>query len=792
MMLLADIIFVRQTWLSWAWAFGGILLILSLLSYRKSAMPPTMRCLALTLRSLGIGLLLFCWLEPMSSRVQPKPQANALLVAVDNSKSMQAVLDNGDDALFRSLIADDASWLAAATETFRVRKYLFDSEVLPVDSLAGWTGAGTASSIERTLKNLIGRYRDQPLAGIVLLTDGRSTDPPAVGPQTFDRGGASPIPIFPVRIGGSRSRRDLKIDSVSVLQSEFETAPVTLHVLVSHVGFAGEEGIVDLMDVSGKIIDSKRIAWTSERPSNPIEFRFRPEKSGVTAYELTVRPSESRAWNSEPTTEITLSNNRRYQVVDRGMGPYRILYLAGRPNWEFKFLRRAMDEDAELELTSLVRIANRQMKFSFRNSELESTNPLFSGFEDVSQEEKQQYDEPVYARLGVRNSGELQKGFPKDAEELFEYSALIIDDLEHAFLTLDQQQLIRRFVSVRGGALLALGGQESMRGSGFRDSVLGQILPLYGDGEPIATAIPELFQEPPETLRFQLTREGWLQPSLRLADAESAERKRLDTMPEFQVFNRTSRLKPGASIWVEGELRNGDRVPIYISQRFGRGKSAAFLLGDFWRWAFRYDGEDRSPVYQAWRQMVRAAIADVPKPISIDTSNDPENPRLSHIVVQVAGPDFQTLDEALVQVAFRYPDGRTLDATAIPSARRAGDYETEMVMKESGVYLATARVASPDGTPLGTATTGWVYEPEATEMGELGIDDQALERLASNSGGAVLTPSQLPSIARWIPAEQVPIQEIRTYPLWHAPWVIVLAVSTLLLEWWMRRRYGLA
>jgi hypothetical protein len=236
------------------------------------------------------------------------------------------------------------------------------------------------------------------------------------------------------------------------------------------------------------------------------------------------------------------------------MGPYRILYLAGRPNWEYKFLRRALDEDAELSLTSLIRIANREMKFSFRNSKMDSTNPLFSGFEDVSDDEKQQYDEPVYARLGVRNSGELQKGFPKDAEELFEYSALIIDDLEHQFLTLDQQQLIRQFIAVRGGALLALGGQESMRGPEFRDSVLGQILPLYGDSEPMTSGIPELFQEPPETLRFHLTREGWLQPPMRLSDDEASERKRLETMPEFQVFNRTSRLKPGASILVEGEV----------------------------------------------------------------------------------------------------------------------------------------------------------------------------------------------------------------------------------------------
>lgn len=790
MMMFADLVFARQSWLPWAWGLFAILMILAIVSYRGSAMSLRARCLAWFLRALGVGLLLFSWLEPMASLERPKPQANSLLVAVDNSSSMHALVSDGNEEVFRSLIADDASWLVNATETYRVRKYLFDGEVVPADSLASWTGEGSTSSIDRTVLNLAARYRDQPVAGIILLTDGRSTDPREKFASNLGGKTAGAIPIYPVRVGALRTPRDLKIDSITVLQSEFETAPVTMTAHVSQTGFSGTEAVVELKDLAGKVIDTQNIQLTSDRLSSKVEFRFRPEQSGVSAYELTVRPFSSGVFRS--TDEITLSNNRRYQVVDRGMGPYRILYLAGRPNWEFKFLRRALDEDAELSLTSLIRIANREMKFSFRNSKMDATNPLFSGFEDVSDEEKQQYDEPVFARLGVRSSGELQKGFPKDAEELFEYSALILDDLEHTFLTMDQQQLIRQFVAVRGGALLALGGQESMRGAEFRDSVLGQILPLYGDAQPIESQVPTLFQESPESLRFQLTREGWLQPSMRLAETEAAERKRLETMPEFQVFNQTSRLKPGASIWIEGEERQGKRVPLYISQRFGRGKTAAFMLGDFWRWGLKYEGEDRSPVYQAWRQMVRAAIADVPKPIAIDSSISEENPRLARIVVHVAGPDFQTVDNAQVHVAFKYPDGHSVVAEAQPSSQTAGDYETELVMSDSGVYTATSSVTGPDGSEMGTAAVGWVYEPEAMEMAQLGFDEERMQRMASESGGQLLSPSQLNNIADWIPSDRVPITEVRTFPLWHTPWVIVLAIAALTLEWWMRRRYGLA
>ncbi|MEZ6079008.1 MAG: hypothetical protein R3C56_26030 [Pirellulaceae bacterium] len=34
--------------------------------------------------------------------------------------------------------------------------------------------------------------------------------------------------------------------------------------------------------------------------------------------------------------EVSTANNRCVLAVDRGGGPYRILYVSGRPNWEYK------------------------------------------------------------------------------------------------------------------------------------------------------------------------------------------------------------------------------------------------------------------------------------------------------------------------------------------------------------------------------------------------------------------------------------------------------------------------
>jgi len=55
---------------------------------------------------------------------------------------------------------------------------------------------------------------------------------------------------------------------------------------------------------------------------------------------------------------------------------------------------------------------------------------------------------------------ELRGGFPKTAEELYAYHAIIIDDLESEFFTADQLMLVQKFVSERGGGFLMLEGRN--------------------------------------------------------------------------------------------------------------------------------------------------------------------------------------------------------------------------------------------------------------------------------------------------------------------------------------------
>jgi hypothetical protein len=229
-----------------------------------------------------------------------------------------------------------------------------------------------------------------------------------------------------------------------------------------------------------------------------------------------------------------------------------------------------------------------------------------------------------------------------------------------------------------------------------------------------------------------------------------------------------------------------------MTQKFGRGSSAAFMIGDFWRWAMAHEGVGTSPLYQAWRQMVRSMIADVPNHVQMRSEVDSKMPRIVRILVDVRGEDFQIVDNAEVTLSIRGPDGETVETLASASPRQAGEYIAETVMTQSGVYRANAAIRSPDGSDLGQAEVGWVYEPEVQELSRIGIDEARLNALASVSGGRMLPFSSLGGLGSMLPADKIPIQETQLYPLWHRPWIVLLALASLIAEWRMRRSHGLA
>ena len=775
----------------WIWPAGALLLVASVLliwSYRRAARVEIAHAVAFGLKLLGLLILAACLIEPLWSGRQAKSGANLFVIVADNSSGMnirdRGTTESRGEQLQAVLEAGASDWQASLAESFQLRQYLFDSRLRRTNDFAELTFDGTATALATALKTLGQRYEGRPLAGVLLMTDGNATD---MAGQTSDLTGVPPV--YPVVIGQARPPRDIALTNVSVSQTSFEDAPVTIQVEVAATDYPRQSVSIDLLEDPGRLIERQQWDVSSSDDKHVARFRLRPERTGVLFYRLRVAPL-SDAFSSEEAeapAEATLANNERTLVVDRGRGPHRILYVTGRPNWEYKFLQRALSEDEQVQLVGLIRVAKREPKYDWRGRAGEQSNPLYRGFEPTEKDEPEEYDQPVLVRLNTRDENELLNGFPKTKEELFEYRAVILDDVEAEFFTHDQMDLLRRFVTERGGGFLMLGGQESFRQSDFQHTPIAGILPIHLDRIPNERLTSEM--------RLHLTREGWLQPWTRLRDNEEQEQRRLDEMPEFRVLNRLRVAKPGARIVATIGEDEERRLPALIVQRLGNGRAAALTIGDLWRWGQR-SSETREDMDKFWRQTLRWLIADVPDRIAFEARHQTDEINQPTLLrIQARDKRFEPLDNVSVAIAVREPGGQSIRLTAEPVMTESGLFEASYVPRKSGGYLAEATMTDANGTDLDQASLGWAVDLEAREFQSVGTNRPLLERIARQTGGRMVEVGQLSQFASRLPHEEVPITEVWTKPLWDLPGVLptvfFFALACFVIEWALRRRKGM-
>jgi uncharacterized membrane protein len=806
---LAAISFANAGWL-WAALLGAAVLVpLTWIALRPAGPQAGARAFGLGLRTLGIGLLLLCLLDPQWVSTRPKKGANFLAILADNSQSMQ-IADAGQplsrgQQVRAELTTPGTTWLEKVADDFQVRPYVFDRDLRRVRDFSELDFQGTGTALGAALKKLRERYAGapgqaaQPLAGILLFTDGNATDLPN---GLTDTGGLPPV--YPVVVGSADGLRDVSIGRTAVSQTAFDDAPVTLRAEVNGTGTTGRDLAVSVRPLASddaaptpadQLPAPQTIRLANDHDPTEVKFDWHPAGSGVQFFETAVAVK-----GDPPFAEATLLNNRRAVLVDRGRPTYRILYVSGTPNWEFKFLNRALTDDPQLQLPALIEVAPREPKFSFIGHS-GGSNPLFGGFTETN-EDTQRYDQPVLERINLGDDTELAAGFPRNAAELFTYDAVILDKVNAAFFSTDQLALLRRFTAERGGGLLMLGGVDSLEDGGFATTPLAAVLPVYLDRKAAAPVVGQV--------SWQLTREGWLEPWTRVRALESDERTRLSNMPHFEVANALASIKPGATVLATITDLAGHVYPALVAQHYGAGRVAALAVGDMWRWGLKGESE-HADLDRLWRQLARWLVTDVPAPVELRVAPAAEEAGGMTLTVTARDKEYKPLDLATARITVRRVGAAPADPATAPPARSPaagpaftrvtlpaepvadapGKFAATFAPRDAGAYLADAEVTDRAGNVLGHAQAGWVNDPAADEFSNLAPNRSLLEELARRTGGEVIPWTGLGSLAAKLARMPAPITEDISEPLWQQGWVFLAVLACFLSEWGWRRWKGL-
>jgi len=715
------------------------------------------------LRMAALGLLLTLLFQPVlrSRRVETTPATVAILV--DDTRSMTLVEQwrtkaRRQDRLQVFQDPKAAGWTRLKTagellssphlsllkrleEKHVLRFYRFGDDLITqklpeagnaLPPLKPRDGAASATRIGNALDQVARELTGQPVAGMVLLSDGgqnRGENPL----QAAQRAGDMRLPVFVIGLGDPAPPRDLAVTNILADEVVRKNDEVVVSVSVRQRGLAGTTAPLALT-LGGKVVARRNLKLKGADQKLEVTLSFVPRRAG--AYTLKAALPLQKG-------ELAKQNNQKLwplRVVDKKL---KILYVEGAPRWEYRFLKNAILRDQTTRLSAI----------------LVDADPALGGEGNV----------PIF-------------GFPQTKSALFQYDILILGDVPRGFFTAGELANIRDFVTDRGGSLLTIAGENFLPWE-YKDSPLEDVWPVV-----IPARRQEiLFSEP---FQLALTDVGARQPMMLLKSDRDLNRRVWNSLPGMYWCAVTDRAKPGAAVLATHPTRRGadGPIPLMAEQQVGEGTSFMSLVDSTWQWRFRVGD---LYFYRFWGQVIRSLTPhELPGEnrftrVTTDRNSYPLGETVT-VRARLLTPTYQPVRRAKVSATIEQSDGRRhpLTLESLPGA--AGVYSAEWLPPEAGTYRAV--VKGPKGT---ASAANFVVEAVDLEMQEPEQNEALLRRVAQVSGGAYLRLSEAAALPERLPDNPRRTTTRVERDLWSAPLPLLLFILLLTAEWGLRKAKGL-
>jgi uncharacterized membrane protein len=730
-------------WPLWLMA-AGILAAAGLLFWqvrRSHGMLSGLRPIAIwVLETCMVALILFLLWHPALSIATLRPQQNVVAVLLDDSRSMSINDASGTrEAAAKAVL--NSGLLKALGQKFQVRLYKFGKEPARVPNLDAISGAEQATSIGNTLERVLSESSSLPLGAIVLLSDG-ADNAGGIDLATIEAIRRQRIPVHTIGFGKDRPDRDVEIADATIAPRALPRSRLTAVVTLQSYGLSGTKSRLYIRD-NGKILASQDIALKADGVPQTESIAFNVGEAGPKTLDISVEPVSG---------EENTQNNTISRVVNVENRKPKILYFDGEEQWEYKFIRRAVQDypDLGIELASIDRVTENKLL-----TQLDLAPSL--------------------------KKDDLADGFPSKAEDLFAFQAVIIGSTEANYFTATQQQLIRDFVDKRGGGLLFTGGRHALSDGGYQSSPLVDLMPTK---LPVSSGTFHRVQTPVE-----LTAQGAQSVICRLDDDPAKNLARWKTIPLLADWQEVGEPKPGATTLLVSHPQGKAPQPLLVTENYGRGRTAVMATSGTWRWKMWLDHADRTHA-TFWQQLMRYLVTDTPGQVTASTPKQmlADETRVP-IRVEVRDKQFNPVDNAKVQARFTGPDGAMATFELTPQPLEEGVYTGEWTAEKTGSYVAEI-IAGREQEELGRDILTFRREDGVAEHFHTSQNRELLQKLSEQTGGRYYTPGDASKLASEISYSEAGITTRETRDLWDMPVLFLLVLSLRASEWLLRRRWG--
>lgn len=674
-------------------------------------------------------LLLMLW-QPALSVSALKAQQNVVAVIVDDSKSM-GLVEDGTPRRQTAVDALNGGLLAQLREKFQVRLYKTGERLQRVEKLETLQSTDRATRLADSMKEVVAEAGSLPIGAVVLVSDGAENSG-GIDLETINEIRRHQIPVHTIGVGHEKMVRDIELSDAQIPARALQDSRLSAVVSFRQSGYAGQKGKLTVRE-SGKVLASQDVVFKRDGAQQTEAALFNAGTPGAKNLDISIDPMPG---------EENARNNKLTRVFDVSGQKPRILYVEGEPRWEYKFIRRAMEDDKTVELVTLLRTT--QNKFY---------------------------------RQGISGPKELEAGFPSTDEELFQYQAIMIGAVEAAWFTPAQQELLNRFVDKRGGGLIFLAGRTSFADGGWwREPFIG-LLPV---------TLPDrkgTFHREPATA--ELTNAGRDSLITRIEENPDRNVERWTKLPYIAGYQDIGVPKPGALSLAK--LKSGGEL--LVTQNYGRGRVAAFAGAGTWRWQMLQPLEDRSHE-TFWQQFLRWSVTGTPSQVQASLSKtmlaDESKVRFR---AEARDKSFAAASDAIVVARVIGPGGAGSEVQMTPVPTESGVFEAEYNADAEGSYVVEM-VAKRGEDELGRDVATFRREDGVAENFHTEQNRELLEKLAQQTGGTFRGAADAAKLGNDISYSDAGITMRETKDLWNMPIVFLLVLALRGSEWMLRRKWG--
>jgi hypothetical protein len=778
---------------------GALIMILAVLAvlallwwlYRKEGreLSRAKRALLVGLRALTLLAVAVMLIEPVLVSTRYETAPSHLMIIIDDSESMKFSDPYTDDSrageiatdlhieseggrspvqrlretprldLVKNVLRPNLEALARGRELF-----LHDLET------AARPGSGKAakarsldeiepkrpvSPVGDALLGVLAAHRGQPVAGVILATDGRSNtgeDPL----RAAEMAARQNVPIFVIAAGADEGPRNVRLAEIEASPVVFVRDPMTLAAVVEARGLRDTEATIvweqRINDGHWEPVGTQRVVLGEDGLLKRATFRITPRVVGQ--YEFRARVEDAGP-------ELTQDDNVATAAVKVVRQQIRVLLIAGAPSPEVQFLRNALMRDQQVE---------------------------FAGW--------LQHADPGYRQPGDRPITRL----PNNERELRRYDVLLLVDPDLRALAAQWPQMMKHFVGQEGGGLIFVAGElyssQIFESADLQapDGDWTRILPIVRD-PGLYRSEAEVRLSAQSTYTLELTPEGRGDPIFEFHADPIRNRAILTSLPGMYWSFPVTRARPGATVLA----RHGDprmqnqygRQVLLASQLYGPGRTVFLGFDSTYRW--RYLSEDYFDGF--WARLIdrvgrnKALGGRFPFQVHLGKSVYRVGDRVS-VGVRYTDPaalaegseltaELEGAGQPPEPIRFeRVPDDPSLLTASFP-AHQAGAYSLRIVPVAAADADSDVRVS----------TTTFRVEPPKREIDEPALNRPLLTELARLTHGRVFELTEVRKLDEAIPLREVTRTLETRDELWDAPLIYGTIILSLTVEWVLRKVY---